>query len=527
MKKSTKSSITTETKEGLSKSDGLIHASTTALLDEHQTLRKITNVSSETWIQPDNPTTTKSTRWERNTASVHKRPLTFYSETDETKHRSKSSSKNDTVSEEDKLCTGNYLLTVNETTSTQISLFSNFASWKASAGYVFESIRDKFNYFRRGKNTDVTLKIKSTQHQQPLNHVITKETPTDSSSVTSSSDVSRNTTKSLRSFVSQNKSSSDDTSTEKALTDNAEVCSLYDNDDISMQYEVNNSCPTLNKTVNLSPTSDLPFSAPLKLDKNINLVTDTNDNTKCSNTTLCSPCIGSKFHKETLANLKNNDGEPQGVISRPQGEPSSQILPKIVYDQPCNSQSHEQTHQVSASDNESLSTLEENSDSFSRPKLIDIPDVKLQSATPSCSVNQELNLQCGFLEEGNLSKESSEGNLDVVPSSDTSDYASIRDKRDSISYEIDNRRINDNEADRQYGINIWDLRNSLEQNTIEMQCPIAPFEDFEKSTDRRFSNATDGMTEASPLSTPSSEFNNFRCKSISDSEDDGKRFLIS
>ena len=466
--------------------------------------------------------------------SVEERPLVIHFHSKKEKTETESTFEDDSKSKLDQPGPTKRKSSTHESSTAQSSLFSSFTSWKTSAGYVFESIREKFSYFRRPQNTEAISKPKNTQSQQPSNHIQTKQMSNKSTYIASDSDESRSTIKSMRALSSRNKSSSSaDTSTDKTLVDEAEVCSLYDNDNSTPKRLGERShFPSQNANLNPSTSLNLLSKVAPELDKRKNiLAVDTyHKDASCSNSSItCSPCLGPKIHQEPLTIESQTDEEPQKIKQFNLETSQTSVFPKIIYDQPSNSQPAQlkSVEHFAELKSDSLSPSEEHSEALSRPTLMSIPDVTLQSATPSCSVNKELNLQCNFNDDGEISKESSDGNLDILVSSDTSDYASIRDKKDSISFEIaHDRRTNDDECDVQYGINMWNLRESLEQNTIEMHCPITVFNDFEENnSDRRFSITTDGMTEASPLSTPSSEFNNFRGKSMSDSEDDGKQAI--
>ena len=409
------------------------------------------------------------------------------------------------------------------------SFLLNFTSLRTSAGYVVETIREKLSYFRRTRSSDDSPKPKPSSQQRTSNFNIPP--------IKSGDDVPSKFASDRPLVVSEPSNpcaiySFDDTIADtnnlllnKKLSEGeCEIVSLYDNDCAQVSTEPRKDFSTTSDKLHAESSVFAFNDSHLLQDKHLRMKKASS--TEQTQRSLCSPCIGSKINeKETGITIdqEQDNRKNECNISIPVEE--STAFSKVVHNQPGNIQmssgSITQSPQeaisakvrpVEAKLAETIPAEERNSVDTQRPQLIDIPSVKLQVASPSCSINQELNLKDES--NGKPSKCSNKTLLSNEVNSQT---------QHNVKPELGNEHlvvIKNDVVGAQNGIKLWDLRNSLEQTTIEMQSAFAAFNDFEENKDRRFSTTTDGMTEPSPLSTPSSEATNFRGKSISDSEDD-------
>ena len=388
--------------------------------------------------------------------------------------------------------------------NTQAASTFSFVSWRTSAGLVIDTIREKLGYFRRARSTEDDFPT-----AQLTNYSI-KSYNTDSNSVTkdildhseeivklaNEPDCSCKHVKSGRKLINLRRKS----------FEQDESSSLYDNDSVSKLFK------------DVEELESKQHAANDEV-KHIDVATYSP-----TGSTLCSPCIGSKkYVKENL--LQNQNLTAPKICSNLEVEENKTLTTsKIVHHQPCNNQETQNaSSKQTINDYDPLNKLAEKTakEIFDSVQLINIPKVKFQSASSNNSINEEitLNYNASQKEGFKFCNKNKAVNLLDSPEAQEKSVESLDPQTTR------NQTIGDSEdfSVNQRSINLWSLRNSLEQSKIEIQCPKTGFEDFEEKTDgRRLSVATDCMTEVSPLSTPSSDLTHFRGKSISDSEDDGK-----
>lgn len=400
------------------------------------------------------------------------------------------------------------------------SLFSSF-SWKSSAGFVIDTIREKLNYFKRGRSVEEdTAESSSNVLQTNVNL---------NACQSNSKNVTENILKRSEEIVKQSpnpacsyESDPHLNRIEKSSNENDDTISLYDNDGVCILFEnvdenEQNRIERKDKTVeNLSSKTERECFHKYRND-DIERNGESNENAGLVSSSLCSPCIGSKNYTKKNRLLNQNIDTSEFSLSNVDNV-EVENNSKIVHHQPYLIQSSRKENTLNKDESFEVFQKQTNGDKKKNEelsKLVNVPLVTFQTASPYTSITQGLNLGCSFNENETINRDSATSfePLKIVVDRENSSGA--------------NSNTESTFLDNQPGINIWSLRNSLEQTKIEIQCPTTGFEDFERSVDgRRLSVATDCVTEASPLSTPSSDLSHFHGKSISDSDDEGNLFDI-
>ncbi|CAK8688924.1 unnamed protein product [Clavelina lepadiformis] len=416
---------------------------------------------------------------------------------------------------------------VQKSTDDTSTYSSGLLSWKSSVAVAFESIRERFNVFRKLKSTENEEKGKD-RGKAASSNSLTRSMSANSKcqeippeNTVHSGDVQEVTGYMLTGFDNFEEPAKLESNLH--VKGNKQTATVLGNqlresvDDICSKNIVE-ACAESDDVIDTSPGISSATKRCQKQANNYdNALQAPKDKPVGDGSSLCGMCIRSESGLNTVSNDRiqivcfGPENEYQSLDTAPA---PSETDSKIVHKQPINSaacdiytckncpaclegkSSHVIAAHLDVSSDSSVACVDQTSDISSRSVSNDLDAIN--------------------------SIKNTEKRKTLLSDSETKlTHISSAEDRDKPCSEESEPEKGDRET---YSVYLWNLRNSLEQNTIEVKRIRSSLSDSEDCSLQchRISIATDEMTETSPLSTPSSERLISRDKSITDSEDESK-----